>query len=174
MLKLHLPGSNFLQNTLELALDAIQTSDAGWQAAIVAVKTGDKPTGKRNHFEKMASYIIPYDPVSKKWQTGGKQASSISGAEGDISSGFGSKQGIRKTGGIGQIPNLAKTIGTCLYENWAILVNWNGLSMHPVGVLTFWILPSPFGMGAWNPIYLKKYWTFTFTCLLTQLIPLVC
>jgi hypothetical protein len=80
-------------------LDAIQTSDAGLQAAIAAVKTNDKPTGKRNHFEKMALYIVPYDPVTKKRQTGGKQTTNISGVDGcEVSSGFGSKQGIGKTG----------------------------------------------------------------------------
>jgi hypothetical protein len=70
------------------------------QAAIAAVKTDDKPTGKRNNFEKMASYIVPYDPVTKKRQTGGggKQISTISAAEGEETSGFGSKQGIGKTG----------------------------------------------------------------------------
>jgi hypothetical protein len=80
-------------------LDAIQTSDAGLQAAIAAVKTDDKPSGKRNHFEKMASYIVPYDPVTKKRQTGGKQTTNISGVDGgEVSSGFGSKQGIGKIG----------------------------------------------------------------------------
>jgi hypothetical protein len=52
-------------------LNAIQTADAGLQEAIAAVRTNDKPTGKRNNFEKMATYIVPYDPVSKKQQTGG-------------------------------------------------------------------------------------------------------
>jgi hypothetical protein len=79
-------------------LDAIQTSDAGLQAAIAAVKTDDKPTGKRNNFEKMASYIVPYDPVNKKRQTGsGRPTSNVSATE-EVSSTFGSKVGIGKTG----------------------------------------------------------------------------
>jgi hypothetical protein len=80
-------------------LDAIQTSDAGLQTAIAAVRMVDKPTEKRNYFEKMATYIVPYDPVSKKRQTGeGRQVSNVSGVDGEVPSGFGSKQGIGKTG----------------------------------------------------------------------------
>jgi hypothetical protein len=79
-------------------LDAIQTSDAGLQAAIAAVKTDDKPAGKRNNFEKMASYIVPYDPVNKKCQTGSGQLTSNISATEEVSSTFGSKVGIGKTG----------------------------------------------------------------------------
>jgi hypothetical protein len=79
-------------------LDAIQISDAGLQAAIVAVKTDNKPAGKRNNFEKMASYIVPYDPVNKKRQTGSGQLTSNISATEEVSSMFGSKVGIGKTG----------------------------------------------------------------------------
>jgi hypothetical protein len=80
-------------------LNAIQTSDAGLQAALAAVRTDDKATGKRNNFEKMASYIVPYDPVGRKRQSsGGRQASNVSGVDGEAPTGFGSKQGMGKTG----------------------------------------------------------------------------
>jgi hypothetical protein len=49
----------------------------------------------------MASYILPYDPVAKKRNAGGKRdhQATISDLEGaEVSAGFGTKQGIGKTG----------------------------------------------------------------------------
>ena len=83
-------------------LDAIQTSDAGLQAAMAQIQTDDGANGKRNKFEATASYLLPYDPVIKKRRDtkndkdgliGDTQATEIAAA-----SGFGTKPGIGKTG----------------------------------------------------------------------------
>jgi hypothetical protein len=81
-------------------LDAIQTSDAGLQAAIAMIATDDGPTGKRNNFEATAAYLLPYDPVAKKRIVTGKRdrEASVSDVTADISAGFGSKPGLGKTG----------------------------------------------------------------------------
>jgi hypothetical protein len=81
-------------------LDAIQTSDAGLQAAIAQIKTDDNPTGKRNSFESTASYLLPYDPVARKRQLTGKRDhdATISDVSVEVSAGFGSKPGIGKSG----------------------------------------------------------------------------
>ena len=83
-------------------LDAIETTDAGLQAAIAQVKTDDGPDGKRNHFEAMASYLLPYDPVAKRRPDGRKRDhdTNVSATTADVSSttGFGSKPGVGKTG----------------------------------------------------------------------------
>ena len=83
-------------------LDAIQTSDAALQAAIAQVKADEVgKKSKRNNFETMAAYLLPYDPVAKKRQTNGARENDggyISDVGGEISSGFGTKQGIGKTG----------------------------------------------------------------------------
>lgn len=81
-------------------LDAIQTSDAGLQAAIAQIKTDDAPMGKRNNFEDSASYLLPYDPVAKKRQVTGKRDhdSTISDVTAEVSAGFGTKVGVGKTG----------------------------------------------------------------------------
>jgi hypothetical protein len=87
-------------------LDAIQTSDAGLQAAMAAIKSDDKVDGKRSNFEATASYLLPYDPVAKKKSTFDDRkrgAASISGVEGDdgghVSFAAGSfKASIGKTG----------------------------------------------------------------------------
>jgi len=49
-------------------LDAIKTTDAGLQAAIAQIQTDDGVNGKQNNFEATAAYLLPYDPVTKKWQ----------------------------------------------------------------------------------------------------------
>jgi hypothetical protein len=77
-------------------LDAIQCNDPGLQAAMAQVRTDSEPTGKMNDFEATASYLLPYDPVSKKRAAGSKRGmESISGVSGyddaDIS-------GVQETG----------------------------------------------------------------------------
>jgi hypothetical protein len=82
-------------------LDAIQTSDAGLQAAIAMIATDDGPNGKRNDFEATAAYLLPYDPVAKKRNVTGKRGdreASVSDVSADVSAGFGSKPGLGKTG----------------------------------------------------------------------------
>ena len=83
-------------------LDAIETTDAGLQAAIAQVRTDDDPGGKRNNFELTASYLLPYDPVAKKRAAGTKRdheaAISDVTVEASAAEGFGTKQGIGKTG----------------------------------------------------------------------------
>ncbi len=55
-------------------LDAIQNSDPGLQAAMAQVRTDTDPnTGRMNDFEATASYLLPYDPVSKKRAAGEKR-----------------------------------------------------------------------------------------------------
>jgi hypothetical protein len=72
-------------------LDAIQNSDPGLQAAMAQVRTDTDPnTGRMNDFEATASYLLPYDPVSKKRAAGVKRGmsdiSSATGVEAEISS----------------------------------------------------------------------------------------
>jgi hypothetical protein len=73
-------------------LDAIQNSDTGLQAAMAQqVRTDTDPnTGRMNDFEATASYLLPYDPVSKKHAAGVKRGmldiSSTTGVEAEISS----------------------------------------------------------------------------------------
>jgi hypothetical protein len=81
-------------------LDAIQTSDAGLQAAIAAIRTDHGPTGKLNNFEDAATYLLPYCPVQKKRSANNKRdhENIISDVTADVSAGFGSKPGIGKSG----------------------------------------------------------------------------
>jgi hypothetical protein len=72
-------------------LDAIQNSDPGLQAAMAQVHTDTDPaTGRMNDFEATASYLLPYDPMSKKRAAGAKRGmaaiSDASGGEAEISS----------------------------------------------------------------------------------------
>jgi hypothetical protein len=72
-------------------LDAIQNSDPGLQAAMAQVRTDTDPlTGRMNDFEATASYLLPYDPVSKKRANGAKRGmasiSDATGGEAEISS----------------------------------------------------------------------------------------
>jgi len=72
-------------------LDAIQNADPGLQAAMAQVRTDTDPaTGRMNDFEATASYLLPYDPVSKKRAAGVKRGmsniSDANGTEADISS----------------------------------------------------------------------------------------
>ena len=86
-------------------LDAIESDDAGLQAAMANIMDDTGINGKRGDFEAAVAYLLPKDPVVKKrnlsHENGGKRASAdIS----DVSSGkaevadFGSKPGIGKTG----------------------------------------------------------------------------
>lgn len=83
-------------------LDAIESTDAGLQAAIAQVRTDDGAGGKRNDFESTASFLLPYDPVAKKRAAGTKRdcEATISDVnmEVDAVEGFGTKPGIGKTG----------------------------------------------------------------------------
>jgi hypothetical protein len=92
-------------------LDAIQCNDPGLQAAMANVRTDTDPAdGKMNDFEATASYLLPYDPVSKKRAAGNKRGlasiSEVSGADDttDVSSvtfggnGGKAKASIGKTG----------------------------------------------------------------------------
>ena len=84
-------------------LDAIETNDAGLQAAIAQVRTDEAPNGKRNNFELTASYLLPYDPVAKKRTAGQKRdreadVGDVTADVGSTSKGFGTKSGVGKTG----------------------------------------------------------------------------
>lgn len=83
-----------------LLLDAIQTSDAGLQAAMASVKTDAGANGMRNNFEAAAAHLLPYDPVAKKRTSGNKRGvANISGVEdADISATQVHKPSIGKTG----------------------------------------------------------------------------
>ena len=86
-------------------LDAIQTTDAGLNAAMASVRTdtGDDGTGgMRNDFESTVAHLLPYDPVAKKRHTNNKrgagyQISEVE-AEADVSSTTNTKPSIGKTG----------------------------------------------------------------------------
>jgi hypothetical protein len=82
-------------------LSKVKTTDHGLQAAIAAVKTDKDVNGMLYDFEKMVTYILPFDPVTHKRASGNKRSheASVSTTEGgEVSSGFGAKQGIGKTG----------------------------------------------------------------------------
>jgi hypothetical protein len=88
-------------------LDVIQCNDTGLQAAMAQVRTDAGVNGKMNDFEATASYLLPYDPVSKKRAAGNKRGvaaiSDISGSEdADISglqgAGQKSKPSVGRTG----------------------------------------------------------------------------
>lgn len=83
-------------------LTAIQCSDPTMQAALANVTGDDGPTGKRNNFERAASYLLPSCPVAKKRvQNNSKRSQNeISSTAADVSAvaGFGSKPGIGKSG----------------------------------------------------------------------------
>jgi hypothetical protein len=84
-------------------LDAIQSSDAGLQAAMASIKTDQAVDGLRNDFEASATHLLPYDPVQKKRSdhAGGKRGaadiSDMTAEEANVSS-FGTKTGIGSTG----------------------------------------------------------------------------
>jgi hypothetical protein len=87
-------------------LDAIQCSDPGLQAAMAQVRTDSGEGGKMNDFEATASYMLPYDPVSKQRTTGNKRGmasiSELPGADEAAISGLkesgSTKPSIGKTG----------------------------------------------------------------------------
>jgi hypothetical protein len=66
-------------------LDAIQSNDAGLQAAIV--RTDDGPIGMRNDFEAAATHLLPYDPVAKKRLSGTKRGAGMTSSVMDIANG---------------------------------------------------------------------------------------
>ena len=83
-------------------LDAIQTSDAGLQAAMASIRTDDGPDGMRNDFEQSAAHLLPYDPVAKKHAAGSSkrgsaEVSAVSFETTDVAA-FGTKPGIGKSG----------------------------------------------------------------------------
>lgn len=81
-------------------LEAIQSSDAGLQAAMASVKTDNGPYGMRNDFESTATHLLPYDPVAKKRAAGTKRDQGLISAtetDGHISAAMGSKAAIGKT-----------------------------------------------------------------------------
>jgi hypothetical protein len=69
------------------SLDAIQSNDAGLQAAIVIVRTDDGPIGMRNDFEAAASHLLPYNPVAKKRLTRTKRGVGMTSSVMDIANG---------------------------------------------------------------------------------------
>ena len=85
-------------------LDAIQSGDAGLQAAMAQVRSDDADAnGKRHNFEAAAAYLLPYDPVAKKRSEANKRGhedAQVGDATADVSAaaGFGTKAGIGKTG----------------------------------------------------------------------------
>jgi hypothetical protein len=67
-------------------LDAIQTGDAGLNAAMASIRTDTGATGMRNNFESAVAHLLPYDPVAKRTATsaGTKRGTAyISSVEGD-------------------------------------------------------------------------------------------
>ena len=87
---------------LDFLLDAIQTSDAGLQAAMASIRTDDGPDGMRNDFEQSAAHLLPYDPVAKKHAAGSSkrgsaEVSAVSFETTDVAA-FGTKPGIGKSG----------------------------------------------------------------------------
>jgi hypothetical protein len=66
-------------------LDAIQSNDAGLQAAIV--RTDDGPNGMRNDFEGAATHLLPYDPVAKKRLSGTKRGAGMTSSVMDLANG---------------------------------------------------------------------------------------
>ena len=80
---------------VNFVLDGILTSDAGLQAAMAGVRA-DAPedgTGKQDNFEAAASYIIPFDPVSKR--RGTKRTNhEVAAATPDLSTNKGPKTGV--------------------------------------------------------------------------------
>jgi hypothetical protein len=81
-------------------LDGIQSSDAELNATIAQIKADDVANGKRGDFEAMASFLLPYDPVAKKRQNASKRDHDliVSDVTGNVSSSFGNKPGLGKTG----------------------------------------------------------------------------
>lgn len=83
-------------------LDAIQTGDAGLNAAMASIRTDDGPTGMRNNFESAVAHLLPYDPVAKRRTTtaGSKRgvANISSIGDGDSGTTHVSKSSIGKTG----------------------------------------------------------------------------
>ncbi|MFN7880706.1 MAG: hypothetical protein ACK5P1_11940, partial [Sphingobacteriia bacterium] len=76
-------------------LNAIETSDAGLQAAMANVKADNDPIdGKRHNFEATVAFITPFDPVAIRPK---RSAAAISAAETDVTVSS-MKTGIGKTG----------------------------------------------------------------------------
>jgi hypothetical protein len=79
-------------------LDAIDSDDAPLQAAMANINDDTGPNGKRGDFEAAVAYLLPKDPVVKRKQDSSKRSvGEISDTTADVS-GFGTKEGIGKTG----------------------------------------------------------------------------
>jgi hypothetical protein len=81
-------------------LDAIESDDAGLQAAMANVADDTGPGGKRGDFEAAVAYILPKDPVVKRKQdvaSGKRNSADISDTTAAVAD-FGTKAGIGKTG----------------------------------------------------------------------------
>ena len=79
-------------------LDAIESDDAGLQAAMANIQDDTGPNGKRGDFEAAVAYLLPKDPVVKRKHVEGKRTSGeISDTRAEVAD-FGSKPGIGKTG----------------------------------------------------------------------------
>jgi hypothetical protein len=50
-------------------LDAIQTGDAGLNAATANIRTDDGPTGIQKNFESAVAHLLQYGPVAKRRAT---------------------------------------------------------------------------------------------------------
>jgi hypothetical protein len=85
-------------------LDAVQCNDPGLQAAMAQVRTDSEAEGKMNDFEATASYLLQYDPVSKKRAAGTKRGlSAISEVTGEDSADISSvSQGGRPKTSVGK------------------------------------------------------------------------
>jgi hypothetical protein len=85
-------------------LDAVQCNDPGLQAAMAQVRTDSDADGKMNDFEATASYLLQYDPVSKKRAAGAKRGlSAISEVTGEDSADISSvSQGGRSKTSVGK------------------------------------------------------------------------
>lgn len=81
-------------------MDALKTTDAVLLAGIANVIKDDKPKGMRHDFEAMAAYLLLNDPVARKKGESSKRNhdATVSDTQGEVSSGFGGKSGIGKTG----------------------------------------------------------------------------
>ena len=73
-------------------LDAIQCSDPGLQAAMAFIRNDDGIGGKRSNFETTASYLLPYDPVTKKRKGQKRGVENISDTTVEVSATSGGKE----------------------------------------------------------------------------------
>ena len=69
----HLPGWQLANEQTQVfyLLGGIECNDDPLQATMAMVWNDTRPDGKLNNFEATASFLLPHDPVAKKWSTGG-------------------------------------------------------------------------------------------------------